>query len=598
MFGLPLSRAPRHTRTVTTSHPWLKRRAGIALLSMLAGPFAAAATENELAIASTPAACATSSTAPAYNSGNSNFEIATPEQLVYLSQNYLSSTGVSGVTGAWREQDFVLTSNIDLGACNFSPIGDADDAFAGTFDGRGLQIEGLVSQGSGARGLFGYVSGGEVRHLRLVNVSVTSTGRAGGLAGTIYQSEISRVSVTGQVTSSGDYAGGIAGNMQNSTGSSGIYYSRTSATVTGTGSSTYVGGLSGYLTFSAQSQNSYSIGAVSAVKNVGGAFGGIGSSTVRTSYSAGAVSGAAPVGGFAGTREPEATDVAIFWDAEASGISTSALGASKTTQQMTSFTTFDDASWAIVEGWQEFNPPAAIWGICEQVNDGYPFLLWEYSADPCVEPAPSSSTSTPRELERADTAAIHFDSMISIGQPVDGHRVLVEGQGLANGMRFQLVLNPQGTVVASGQASRKGYFSENPTLPTSLADGVYTLTLSTFAPDGSPLVLEIPFAVGAGQFVALTAAQPRSPEDSTGEDQSTDVPESSIPSNDEPERAAPEESEETATIQELPAAPSAERNDPSNPLPVWPMVWLGLGGVVLAIATTVWLRRLSSVKSL
>jgi outer membrane protein OmpA-like peptidoglycan-associated protein len=53
--------------------------------------------------------------------------------------------------------------------------------------------------------------------------------------------------------------------------------------------------------------------------------------------------------------------------------------------------------WSIVDGWEPFSTtstPAKIWGICSRVNDGYPFLLWEYTTDPCtVTPPPSDSGS-------------------------------------------------------------------------------------------------------------------------------------------------------------------------------------------------------------
>jgi outer membrane protein OmpA-like peptidoglycan-associated protein len=61
---------------------------------------------------------------------------------------------------------------------------------------------------------------------------------------------------------------------------------------------------------------------------------------------------------------------------------------------MKSLSTF--VAWPIVDGWAAHAPndtPAKIWGICSAVNDGYPFLLWEYATDPCTVAPPSNSGS-------------------------------------------------------------------------------------------------------------------------------------------------------------------------------------------------------------
>jgi hypothetical protein len=62
----------------------------------------------------------------------------------------------------------------------------------------------------------------------------------------------------------------------------------------------------------------------------------------------------------------------------------------KTTAQMTSFATFaaawnSESTTVIVDGWQAPSNPT--WGICAEVNGGYPFLLWQFEANPCQEVA-------------------------------------------------------------------------------------------------------------------------------------------------------------------------------------------------------------------
>jgi LPXTG-motif cell wall-anchored protein len=125
--------------------------------------------------------------------------------------------------------------------------------------------------------------------------------------------------------------------------------------------------------------------------------------TLRRTYASGSLSGGS--GGFIGELDIRGdfaqTPVveASFWDTTTSGRDTSAgnLATGLPTAPMQSLATFDDAGWAIVEGWVPFNPsgtPAAVWGICA----GYPFLLWEFSqtvdVTGCAPPPPVSLTPT------------------------------------------------------------------------------------------------------------------------------------------------------------------------------------------------------------
>jgi len=101
-----------------------------------------------------------------------------------------------------------------------------------------------------------------------------------------------------------------------------------------------------------------------------------------------------------------------FWAADAS---TPALestwadaGTKSNVAEMRLLNTFADADWAIVADWQAFDADTfdantdPVWGICGPVNAGFPFLLWVYDEDPCIEleektlsPTTSSSTGGP-----------------------------------------------------------------------------------------------------------------------------------------------------------------------------------------------------------
>jgi outer membrane protein OmpA-like peptidoglycan-associated protein len=128
---------------------------------------------------------------------------------------------------------------------------------------------------------------------------------------------------------------------------------------------------------------------------------GSGDLPIEKSYSASTGAIAAFAGGGASGA------VNSFWDSDlAAGANpkysdanpiTNVVG--KTTSEMKDLDTFSAGvnRWSIVDGWEAFSTtaPAKIWGICSRVNDGYPFLLWEYTTDPCtVTPPPSSSGSS------------------------------------------------------------------------------------------------------------------------------------------------------------------------------------------------------------
>jgi outer membrane protein OmpA-like peptidoglycan-associated protein len=89
---------------------------------------------------------------------------------------------------------------------------------------------------------------------------------------------------------------------------------------------------------------------------------------------------------------------------------------SESTLRMKKANTYDQWGWTIIEGWQEFDRfsvPTQIWGICSQVNDGYPYLLCEYSASPCASaPGPGSGSSS-SEAEQLSAPLIKLQAHIT-----------------------------------------------------------------------------------------------------------------------------------------------------------------------------------------
>jgi hypothetical protein len=109
-----------------------------------------------------------------------------------------------------------IANDINNSGCKFDGV-----AFTGVFDGAGHKISNLTINTCGAGndylGLFGHVTGGQVKNLCLENVSIKG-GRGssyiGGLAGCSHKSSIKNCSVTGKVASrdDSDSIGGLVGD--------------------------------------------------------------------------------------------------------------------------------------------------------------------------------------------------------------------------------------------------------------------------------------------------------------------------------------------------------------------------------------------------
>ncbi len=225
----------------------------------------------------------------------------------------------------------------------------------------------------------------------------------GGLAGEVDETEI--VACHAQADVSGvSWVGGLvgqnnslitrchsSGTVQGSTGVGGLVgmnyedgeISRccSSATVSG---STQVGGLVGVT--SGAIENSYARGAVSGTDIVGGLVGELLAGyyvwgSVDKSYSTGLVSGSgAQIGGLVGTTWGSSYGGRSYWDIQTSGQSTSIVGTSRTTDQMTfphSGDTYLD--WNFDSVWAP--------DYQHQRNDGYPYLRDTIPGSPEDDPA-------------------------------------------------------------------------------------------------------------------------------------------------------------------------------------------------------------------
>jgi hypothetical protein len=269
---------------------------------------------------------------------------------------------------------FILTADIDLQGQVFTTAVIAPDTstewdfqgtpFTGIFDGNGHVISYLTITASATNyiGLFGYVSGGEIRNLGIENANIEGYYFVGGLVG-VNAGTLTACYATGSVSGTGEYVGGLVGG--NGGTLTGCY---ATASVSGWD---YVGGLVGY-NESGSITSCYATGSVSGNYYVGGLVGYNYYGTLTTCYATGWVTGGYDVGGLVGYND-SGTVTACFWDTETSGTSdgvgnvdpdpAGAMG--KNTVDMKTLSTFTSAGW-------DFDN---IWAICEGMN--YPKLSWQ-----------------------------------------------------------------------------------------------------------------------------------------------------------------------------------------------------------------------------
>jgi hypothetical protein len=304
--------------------------------------------------------------------------------------------------------NFVQTANIDLGNCEFKPIGyiydedeDEEFAFTGFYNGQGFTVSGLR-----------------------ITQTLVSTPKI-GLFGEVDEFYLSNLIVQGSISLPDSpnvrFVGGVIGDAGES------YISNVKSEVTiDAASGTAIGGIAGYMNYGSIDRSVYK-GALSTVSadGVGGLVGLADLVTVTSSYSISTFSTGVVGAGLFGQEncepgyEPDVTNTYVvgsgttygiqkdncgvfdstFWNSSLSPntatVSDPLVGAeAKTTAQLKAFATYP-ASWNMVDGWDVFSASAPLktWGICSAVNDGYPYLLWEYTSDPCA-PGPGDELAS------------------------------------------------------------------------------------------------------------------------------------------------------------------------------------------------------------
>jgi len=297
---------------------------------------------------------------------------------------------------------FLQIADIDLGVApwnegeGWAPIGTSSPSAPfkdGSYDGGGHAIRNMTINRPTAQqqALFGYTQQTTIRNVRMENVNVLGGPRSAGLAGSAsFQTVIENCSAAGQVMSSAStgLVGGLVGaftgtamhnvsavvdvqGTQQTGGLTGynsgeIRHAYTMGSVVGTN---MVGGLVGW-NIGGTIADSYSRATVNGADEVGGLVGrsgsGVGTTYMYRSYSTGPVSGSGDdIGGLLGRVSAATVDAHCYWDTEASGQATSALGTGRTTAQMQQQSNYEMYNfyslWTIVEGqgYPEFRDLAA-----------------------------------------------------------------------------------------------------------------------------------------------------------------------------------------------------------------------------------------------
>lgn len=340
------------------------------------------------------------------------------------SSNFGDVVGSSDTGGfiGYSDDTTVITDSQNWGAITGSSdvgglIGDAtedatitDSSNHGSVTGTSSDIGGFIGDSDGNA----FITGGSN------TAAISGPNNVGGLIGLMTNDvQVTGSINTGTVSAIADDAGGLVGEVDDNLT---VAASRSLGPVTGDNN---VGGIAGFIIsgYTILIDATFVRAAITATTSAAGGLVGQGTDfTITDSYTSGSVTaGTSTAGGIVGAATngvfintyssatvttPSAsgalaasavgsTVTASFWNAGLSGVASSPIGTAAT---LSDPATFSSASWKIIEGWAPYVAGTTVWGICPEVNDNTPYLLWEYSYSVCdgsvlVVPPPPASTS-------------------------------------------------------------------------------------------------------------------------------------------------------------------------------------------------------------
>lgn len=279
----------------------------------------------------------------------------------------------------------------------WSPIGNDTISFSGSYNGQGHTINNIYigRDTSNNIGFFGKTNKSIISCLGLTNLIVNGNMYTGGLIGYNESSKIYNCYTSG-ISKGSSFVGGLIGSNESyskvmncfSTGSVDINTSNDSVSI-------YVGGLIGVNQNKSMVNNCYSESMVTGSLYIGGLIGfNNNSSIINNCYSIGSVSADSIAGGLLGQNNESITNNS-FWDIELSGQSLSAGGTGKPSLEMSSPNIYTDVNWNFIHNWS----------ITSALNNGYPYLNYDYLIDSPSSIAPLlgiGSENDPFQIENID----------------------------------------------------------------------------------------------------------------------------------------------------------------------------------------------------
>lgn len=329
-------------------------------------------------------------------------EISTPAELKELADRVNSGDNCSGYS-------FVLTADIDLQSDDatkaWNPIGyddDDDTVFAGTFDGRGHKITGMIANSANnakntknlGSGLFGGAGYGAVIKNFTVYGTVTGGQGVGGAVGSIMGNcTIENVGADVAVLASNKDCGGLVGlvggasyttKISNCWARGSVHSTMTTAYYSTAEQGGFVGGLlAGTVTI----DNCYAnVDQIAEGVEVGGFYGSSYSygreATITNCYASGSITCLATVtvdpakaaGSFGGAEYSGITLNNCYYDADVNA-ELSAIGDSTSVSGVSGLATSDIKAKTFLS---QISSDGAFLMDNAKVNDGYPILAWEH----------------------------------------------------------------------------------------------------------------------------------------------------------------------------------------------------------------------------
>lgn len=246
----------------------------------------------------------------------------------------------SGATGI----NITLDTDLDLTDMEWTPIGNYEKQYTGTFDGNGKTITGLTFNQPETNnvGLIGRLGeNGIVQDVKLDKVNIKANNNVGGIVGGNNGGSIIGCSVSGDI-SGARQVGGVVGYL-------GIGYNVVTAC--------------------------YHEGSISGSVSVGGVAGDSGYGSLTACYHVGNVSGSQYVGGVAGFNSITGTVTACYWSGyDGTGIGTGTAQATKVDDTTVTWQNAVDGMNSAIETWNTANPDKTCDWQYELGDEGLPVL--------------------------------------------------------------------------------------------------------------------------------------------------------------------------------------------------------------------------------